>query len=214
MMTDTIELKRTKWGKLAKQLLGGGILGAFCGYFGTEQLIRAEATADQAAVIGVGFVYLLMAILCAAGLAMPKLGAKMLNVEDEEELQEQRRVLTGSSIAMAAIGIAMVLLGAAEKGGWVSPVAALDALLIAFALSIIITWRDWKYYDELMLQVSRDAGNFAFLGVGSAIMLWSAAAHLDFVDPLSPLMLVALITGGMLLAVFIAAGLRGMLHPR
>jgi hypothetical protein len=214
MMTNNIEPASAKTGKVVMQLLIGGLVGGVAGYFGAELLTRADASAGQAAVAGVGLIYLMMGLFCGAGVAVPKIGAKMLNVEDESELREQRRVLTGSAICMGAIGAALLILAAAGAASAIPSGAAFGGILLASLLGVLITWRDWKYYDELILQVSRDAGNYAFLGVGGFIMLWSAAAYLGFASALSPLSLIALVTGGLLLAVFIAAGRRGMLKPR
>lgn len=214
MMTDSIEPKNTKTSKVVLQLLVGGLAGAIMGYFTAGYLVSANAAGDEAAVVAVGLAYLAMGLFCGAGLVMPGLGAKLLNVEDRGELEEQRRMLTGSSLCMAAIGAALLLLAAAGAGSGISDAVAYAGLLAAVVLTCIVTWRDWDHYDELMLQLSRDAGNFAFLGVGGVILLWSAAAHLGLANALSPLSLVALVAGGLLLAVFVAAGRRGLLQPR
>ncbi len=214
MMTNLMDPARPKAGKLALQMLLGGIVGGIAGFFGVDFLINSDASPGQAAVAGVGLTYFLMAVLIAFGLVMPKVGAKILNVEDEEELRAERRVLTGSVICMGTIGASLLLLAAAGEDSAIPPAAAFGAILLSTLVGAVITWRDWKHYDELLLQVSRDAGNFAFLGVGSVIMLWSSAAYLGLVAPISPLILVALVSGGMLLAAFVAAGRRGMLHPR
>ena len=51
----------------------------------------------------------------------------------------------------------------------------MGGLLAALALLIAVSIRDWKYHDEMMLQLSRDAGNIAVSGVGSVTLIWGFA---------------------------------------
>jgi hypothetical protein len=78
----------------------------------------------------------------------------------------------------------------------------------------VISIRDWRHYDEMMLQLSRDAGNIAFCGVGGALLLWASAAWLSLAPAPTPLALVATIMGGFLLSIFVASARRGLLMPR
>ena len=68
--------------------------------------------------------------------------------------------------------------------------------------------------DELLWDVSRDAGNLAFCGIGGVLLLWASAASLGLATAPTPLALVALVSGGFLIAIFVASGRKGLLRPR
>jgi hypothetical protein len=148
------------------------------------------------------------------GLILPKLGSNILNVEDADQIRDQSRILTGSTICMIALGAALMELPMAGSDGPISPLAAFSGLLAALALLIVVSIRDWKYYDEMLLQLSRDAGNLAFCGIGSVTLIWSSAAWLGLVKAPTPLALVAIVSGGFLLAIFVASARKGLLRPR
>jgi hypothetical protein len=84
-------------------------------------------------------------------------------------------------------------------------------LLAALALLIAVSIRHWKYYDEMMLQLSRDAGNIPFSGVGSVTLIWGSASWLGLVTAPTPL---ALTSGGFLMAIFVASTRKGLMQPR
>lgn len=86
--------------------------------------------------------------------------------------------------------------------------------MAALALLIVISIRDWKYYDEMLWDVSRDAGNLAFCGIGGVLLLWASAAWLGLATAPTPLTLVALVSGGFLLSIFVASARKGLLRPR
>lgn len=210
----TSEAKMQKGRKLIFQMAFGGLLGGLAGYFGLGLLDAENMAIDQVMVSAVGLIYLLMGLICGFGLVAPKLGSSILNVEDADEIRDQRRVLTGSTLCMIALGAALIVLPLAGANGAISPVAAFGGLLAALALLIVVSTRDWKYYDEMMLQLSRDAGNLAFCGIGTVILIWASAASLGLVGALTPLELVAIISGGFLLAIFVASARKGLLRPR
>ena len=210
----TSEAKMQKGRKLIFQMAFGGLLGGLAGYFGLGLLDAENMAIDQVTVSGVGLIYLLMGLICGFGLVAPKLGSSILNVEDADEIRDQRRVLTGSTLCMIALGAALIVLPLAGADGPISPVAAFGGLLAALALLIVVSIRDWKYYDEMMLQLSRDAGNIACCGIGGTLLVWASAASLGLIAAPTPLALVAIISGGFLLAIFIASGRRGLLMPR
>jgi hypothetical protein len=214
MTTMPSEMKMNKTRKMIFQLMSGGIFGGLAGYFGLGLLDAENMAIDQVIVSGVGLVYLLMGLIMCFGLIAPKLGSSILNVEDADEIREQRRVLTGSTICMIALGAALMALPMAGPGGPISPSVGFGGLLASLALLTIISIRDWKFYDEMLLQLSRDAGNLAFSGIGGVLLIWASAAWLGLVVGPTPLGMVALISGGFLLAIFVASARKGLLKPR
>jgi hypothetical protein len=214
MTTSQLEAKMQKGRKLIFQLAVGGLTGFLAGYSSLHLLDAANIATDQVVVSGVGLLYLLMGLACGFGLIAPKLGSKFLNVEDADEIREQRRILTGSAICMIALGTALMALPMAGSDGPILPLAAFGGLLATLTLLIVVSIRDWKYYDEMLLQVSRDAGNLAFCGIGSLILIWASAAWLELVTAPTPLALVAIVLGGFLFAMGLAMARKGLLWPR
>lgn len=210
----TREVKMQKGRKLIFQLIVGGLVGGLAGYFGLGLLDAENMAGDQLVVSGVGLIYLLMGLICGFGLMAPKLGSRILNVEDADEIRDQSRMLSGSAICMVSLGAALMVLPMAGLDGPISPIVAIGGLIAALALLIAVSVRDWKYYDEMLLQLSRDSGNIAFSGVGSVTLIWASAAWLGLVTTPTPLALVALISGGFLIAVFAASARKGLLLPR
>lgn len=214
MNNMTWEVKMQKGRKLVFQFIVGGLIGGLAGYFGLGLLDAENMAGDQLVVSGVGLIYLLMGLICGFGLMAPKLGSSILNVEDADEIRDQSRMLSGSAICMIALGAALMVLPMAGSDGPISPLVAIGGLIAALALLIAVSIRDWKYYDEMMLQLSREAGNIAFSGVGSVTLIWASAAWLGLVTTPTPLGLVALISGGFLIAIFVASARKGLLRPR
>jgi hypothetical protein len=214
MSNISMEMNMRKGRKLIFQLVFGGLIGGLAGYFGLGSLDLETMAADQVIVSGVGLIYLLMGLVVGFGLAAPKLGSNILNVEDADEIRDQRRILTGSSICRVALGVALIVLPMAGPGSQMSPLVGFGSLLAALVILTVISIRDWKYYDEMMLQLSRDAGNLAFATIGGVLLIWASAAWLELVSAPTPLELVAIISGGYLLAIFAASARRGLLRPR
>lgn len=200
--------------KLIFQMAAGSLIGGLAGYFGLGLLDVENMVFDQVVVSGVGLIYLLMGLTCGVGLIAPSLGSNILNVEDAAEIRDQSRILTGSTMCMIALGAALMALPMAGPDGPISPLAAFGGLLAALALLIAASIRDWKYYDEMLLELSRDAGNLAFCGIGSVTLIWASAAWLGLVIAPTPLALVAIVSSGFLMAIFVASARKGLLEPR
>ena len=208
------EVKMQRGRKLAFQLIVGGLVGGLASYFGLGLLGAKNMAGDQLAVGTVGLIYLLIGVIFGFGLMAPKLGASILNFEDADEIRDQSRILSGSAICMIALGAALMLITMAGPDGPISRSAAMGGLLAALALLIAISIRDWKFYDEMLLQLSRDAGNIAFSGVGLVTLIWGSASWLGLVTAPTPLALVALTSGGFLMAIFVAGARKGLMQPR
>ena len=95
-MSAADDARKTR--KLVIQLLTGGVFGGVAGFAGMSLIDPSELAGDQIILAGVGLIYLLMGLLVGIGIASPKLGSKVLNLQDAEEIIEQRRILTGSTI--------------------------------------------------------------------------------------------------------------------
>lgn len=218
MMTENETLSATPWvRKLIIPALVGGVAGfstAFVlfRFVDTAVLDSLGASAMIAALVGV--LYIVFALSILVGTANPALGARFLNVEDADELREQKRVLLYSGLAMLLWGAALLALALAAPVGPVPQAAALivgaGGLLIGIALSLAI----YRSCDELMLVVNLEAGALTYGLVLAVVGGWAMLAHLGYVAGPQPLDLLTAFYVLVLVASFIAIGRRGMLTIR
>lgn len=195
----------------------GGVAG-FAASFGMMRFTDSSAVGglDTSASIAalVGAVYAVIGISIGIGAASPQVGAKFLNVEDADELREQKKVLVLSGVAMLLWGAALVALALAAPDGPVPPgvalIVGLAGMLIGTALSLLV----YRASDELMLAVNLEGGALSYGLVFVVVGGWAMLAHLGYVAGPTPLDLLTLFYVLVLVASFIAVGRRGMLTIR
>ncbi len=205
--------RKTIW----KQIIYGAIFGftitsAFNFFFG-DRLDSLPALSGDAILLNfIGFIYALMGVVCGLGLILPKkMAVQMLNIEDEEELDEQRRILTGSSVIMLAIGISLCLLALSGDSAIISPEIAFSAIIISTLAAIFITVKDWKHYDELLRQMSLEATYLSFSITAMILWIWCSAAWIGWMSLPSPLIIISLISGFYIISIFIICARKGLL---
>lgn len=200
------------------------VLGMICGAAGMAAgLWLFEGQSGEkvgpvvAVAIGTALVFGLMGLLVGLGALAPGFGARTLNVEDREELEEQRSALLIGAVSFFLVAVIVGVLAAADRPdvpGFVGSSAA--ALVAVVATLVLIAWSiiHRNKGDEMMRAAAKDAGatttNLIFLVFGS----WAGAAHLGLTPMFEPLLFVAGYFALYLLAVFIAVGRRGLLKPR
>lgn len=192
----------------------GGIAGAAGMMLLTTQVKAFDLGEDVVIAGGAGMLCLLIGLFVLIGSLAPGAGAKLLNVEDEEELREARSMTIGSSAMLTMFGAAMLVLAFSAPTGPIPSSFAFAIVLLAIAVGFWGTARVWKHYDELHKAVSIEGGNWALCLLLPVILVWGAMAHFGWVIPIKPLSLIGVSAFVMLLGTFIAAGLRGMLKPR
>jgi len=195
----------------------GGVAG-FAASAGMMRFIDSSAvgglggSATVAALVGI--FYAVVGIGIGIGTASPQVGARFLNVEDADELREQKKVLGLSGVAMLLWGIALIALALAAPDGPVPQglalVVAIGGLLVGSVLSVMI----YRASDELMLAVNLEGGALSYGLVFMVVGIWSILAHLGYATAPQPLDLLSLLYGLVLVASFIAVGRRGMLTIR
>ena len=206
-----------KWRKHVVGLAGGmatGIVGAFVTIRLIESGALGEFEGSQLAAAVVGLIFLLTALGVGAEVVSPRLGAQFLNVENEEDLREQRRMLARSTASMIAWGLILFVLAASGPKGALTAVPALIAIAGLLAAIIALTAGQWRLMDELLRQISNEGGNMAFyltLLFGGG---WATLAYLGFVPGPGHLDWITLISVATLAGTTIAAGKRGLLNPR
>ncbi|MFM7350565.1 MAG: hypothetical protein ACKO01_13940 [Erythrobacter sp.] len=162
----------------------------------------------------VGLIYTVIGLAVGLGTASPRIGARFLNVEDADELREQKKVLTLSGAAMTLWGIALMAVALAAPDG---PVLPAVALAVGAGAMLVGTWLSVPVYrasDELMRAISLECGAVSFGLVLLVVGFWAMLAHLGYAGGPGPLDLISLFYVLMLLASFIVIGRRGMLMPR
>jgi hypothetical protein len=197
---------------LVGALVGGASMIGLIGLYESGALGELGASGMIACVAGT--VYVLIGVQVGLGVALPALGWRFLNVEDAEEIREQRGMLAYATAVMIAWGGALIAVALAGPGGILAPGMGLAAALGLIAVSVLLTALMWRHMDELMRGMSRECGNISFyllLLVGGT---WATLAHLGFAAAPAPLDWLTMFTALTLLASFVAVGMRGMLRPR
>lgn len=213
MQTRT-EDRGARWRKLGASLL----IGALAGFAGASLLgesIRAGALGtlgiSQVAALGVAMVYLLMGLAVALGAAAPRVGSAFLNVEDADELREERASILPSGISCVAIAAGLAALALSGPAGLVSPAAALavfgGTLLVATWLSLSVMRRA----DELMRRLMSDGAATSFYLAFFVLGGWAVLAHLGFAAGPAMLDVVSVLYALTLVGSFWVIGRRGML---
>jgi multisubunit Na+/H+ antiporter MnhB subunit len=155
-----------------------------------------------------------MGVGVGIGALAPRGGAVFLNVEDAEELREQRASLGPSAVSCILIGAFLLLLALApvEKGGDLTAWAIGAGACLIGGVAIGIATR--RRADELMRQVSLESSaltlNLALAGLSG----WALLSHLGYVRWATPLTLIAGLALLHLAAIFWTAARKGMMKPR
>ena len=204
-----------------RKVLISGLFGGVAGFAASAALLRfvgsdAVGGLDKSATIAalVAVLYLVIGLMVALGTANPALGARILNVEDADELREQKKVLSLSGVSMVLWGAALLALALAAPDGPLPQALALaiaaGGLAIGTALSVMV----YRVSDELMLAVNLEGGALSYGLVFVLVGGWAMLAHLGYVAGPAPLDLLSMFYVLVLAASFIAVGRRGMLTVR
>lgn len=203
--------------KLLIPALIGGVAG-FAASAGMMNFLDSQAVGglSESATIAalVGLVYALIGLGLAIGVASPQLGARFLNVEDADELREQKWMLGLSGVAMFLWGVSLIGLALAAPDG---PVPNLVALVIGaggLVAGSLLSVGVHRACDELMRAINLEAGSLSFGLVLLVAGPWAMLAHLGYAAAPAPLDLLSLFYVLVLAASFITVGRRGMLAPR
>ncbi|WP_118856808.1 hypothetical protein [Sphingomonas mesophila] len=219
MTADHATTRPDKTRKLILQTVIGAIAGAsatLAALFALDGRIDIDDPSRMLALI-TGLVLMVIGLFVGFGLAAPKLGSQLLNVEDADELHEQRRPLSLAALILLFAGAGLMALAMAATGdepGVLSPRSALILVAIAFAGTVIVAVMSRRSNDELMRSLSAQAcvlTLYALLIVGT---VWATLAHLGFVGWITPLGFLAGLTALQLLAGFVVVGRSGLMTPR
>lgn len=149
------------------------------------------------------------------GLIKPrKIGAVMLNVQDEEEIEDEKQNLWTASVILMAIGASQILLLMSLNNDYITPVIGFAAMSATYIISLIISFKQWENYDELVKKITFDSSYLCLSIIGTILWFWCSAAWLNWVAGPTPLSLLSMINGIYLLSIFIVATRLGLTETR
>jgi hypothetical protein len=217
-VTDTVtQVPRSKWRKFAMQGLIGGVLGATFSILAMELvetgLLGTLGVSQQIALL-VGVIYGLIGLMCVVGVALPGAGVQLLNVEDADELREQRQVLGWSGASMVLMGVLLAVLGLSGTDGVIAPATALTLTLTGWVVLTFASIFLLRQMDELMRSLTRETGELAYYLMLLACGGWALLAWLGYAPAMGMLDFLTLNHVLLLLASVLAAGRRGLMKPR
>jgi hypothetical protein len=202
--------------KFWMQIIVGAIVGAGTmgiALWGVDQIRVDELGGDDVLALGTGAIYCIMGVFVGLGVIFPRQGSKLLNVEDEAELVEQRRLLGWSALQGVLVGVAVLALVAASPSlALISGVAAAAAFGAMLVLATGIGLWTANQQDEFQRRIGSDSAVLALNLIGTLFGIWAALAHLGFAAMFTPLAFVCGVLAIYLLAIFWVAGKRGLMN--
>jgi hypothetical protein len=203
--------------KQGLRMLAGAVAGAASVVLFMEAGGKSRLDSDDPGVIVAlvaGLSYAVMGLGVGVGALAPRQGAVFLNVEDADELREERPKLIPGAVGCFLIGLFLIVLALApvEKGS-LSPawgVAAVSSLVGLLAVAVASR----NLGDELMRQVSLEASALTLYIAMAVLGAWGMLAHLALVPWLTPLSLIAGLAMLQLLVIFWVVGRKGMMKGR
>ena len=162
----------------------------------------------------VAVLYFITSLSVLVGAASPSFGSHFLNVEDADELREQRAMLCYSASGMFALGIALVLAALARPIGPVPAGVAIAGFAAMMVLAAFTSARQMGLMDELMKAVSTETAAMTFYLLFLVGGTWTLLGHVEWIAPPKPLDWLTMFAVLMLIASFWVTGKRGMLNRR
>ena len=216
-MTQVMAGPKTR--KLLMQTVSGAIIGALVTFLFLEY---AEPAADihdpgRLTAIAAGIIYILMGAFVGLGALAPGAGARFLNVEDAQEIVEERSKIGPGAVVCILVGVLLIAL-ALTPGGDLPGLLPRDAAAWIAAASfigvVVLGFRMRRRIDEFNRAMSTES---TALAMHISVILfggWAALAHLGHVEWIAPLGLLGGFALIELAAIFFIVGKRGMLTPR
>jgi hypothetical protein len=202
--------------KLLLQALAGAVCGGVGMYLGMTFIERGAPSAPDVVVgFGVALIYFLTGTLVGLGALAPRFGAHALNVEDMNEVIEERRNLIGAALIFLAI--AALLLGLTLAPGGAGLLGRSTATMLvagAFTMLVAGSWYYRNLGDEMMRAASKDASVITVYLLFLLFGGWAMLAQLGLAESFTPLLFVGGFFAVYLLAVYVAVARRGLLKPR
>lgn len=177
--------------------------------------IVIDLAADAFIFMAISVIYFVIGLLVFIGIILPrKIGAVMLNVQDEEEIEDEKQNLWISSVILMAIGASQILLLMSLNNDFITPVIGFAAMTATYIISLIISFKQWDHYDELVKKVTFDSSYLCLSIISTILWFWCSAAWLNWVTGPTALSLLSMISGIYLLSMLIVATRLGLTETR
>lgn len=218
--TDATARAPSKTRKLILQFVTGALSGALVTYGVLELLDGSGFDADNPSrmmALAVGLVFAIIGLFVALGLAMPRAGTRLLNVEDEEELREQGKALRAGALLFVFLGggvLALALGGGHGEQGVLSLSISAWTATAFFLAAVAVAIANRNNSDEMMRSLSHKASTLSLYVISALAMLWAILAHLGRAPDLDALGVLAGILSIQLVAVMVVVGRGGLLGSR
>ena len=212
-MTDVSMPHGKSMKKRVLQLVGGAIFGAVTMGLVLWLLDGArgfDLGVAELVAISAGVVFAMIGLIVMAGAAVPRAGQHILEVEDVEDLNYQRRELLLGGPVMIMTGAVPLLLGLGGPGGLLSDQLVMIAIVALVVVGAVLSLTVKFKRDELNDAIAKEAAMHTFYAIMLLFGGWAVAAHLQYTQPFP---MVAFVGGAMwiwLFMIFIAAGRRGI----
>lgn len=208
---------KAKRGRLLLQMLVGAVAGGGVTYGAlmlTKDRLAILADPQRLVAMGVGLLFVLMGVSVALGIAWPRPGSVLLNVEDEAELRELTPDLRNSALMCGLIGAILLTLSVTATGdgpGLLSTTVGTIVLVIGLIVLTIASFAMRNMGDELDKALSIEASALAMYSSISLFGGWGILSYLGHAPWIGPLGLVAGMTAMYLVAIMWVAGKKGLL---
>ncbi len=165
--------------------------------------------------LAAGLCYAVIGLAVGLGALVPGAGAAFLNVEDADEIREQRRNLGPGAVACILVGLFLLILAVAPRlavsTGPQGPALAAIGCLAAIGLIAFVTR---GRSDELTRQIGFEAAALTLHVAFFVLAGWVALVRAGYVEWMSPVTLVAGLALLELVAIFAVSAKRGVMRPR
>lgn len=217
MESAATEKQPIKWRKIALQFVLGGVVGGVASW-AVDRYGWGEHLEDLgwSAIIGgsLGLIYVIAGTLLTIGSVSPKIGAVTFNVEDEQELHEERPLIATAGVALAMMGVALIILCLSGAGGLIGQSIALGFVAASTIIGVAASIYMFRHMDELMHDVTNETAAWSYHLVLVFGFGWAVLAHLNYLPAPTPLAWINLFYGVAMVAAVIANAKRGLLTPR
>jgi len=212
-MNATVEKKKIH--TMLWRMIGGAVFGAaMTGLF--LLILQPRMDIDdpsQMIAIIAGISYLLIGLSVGIGLVAPNAGSRFLNVEDADELREERPKLRSGAIACALIGTFLLVLALAPDGSLMTRAVAFWFAAACLVGVVIASFMSRKT-DELTRQITLEASAGTLHVALVVLAAWAALAEFGYAPLLSPLGLIAGLAVLELIAILAVSAKKGLMTPR
>jgi len=195
---------------LVGAIFGAVAIGLFIRFVGKPFMDMKDPATAIAVMAGVS--YMLIGLMVGIGTAAPRIGARFLNVEAEEELREEMPKLMPASAVFVLTGLFLLLLAIPGSGTLtINRELALAAAALCLAGIAAAGWLAHGRNDELTKKMGQEVASITLQATMLLLGGWAALAQFGYIAWLSPLALLSALVLLQLFVSFIVIARKGMM---